>query len=72
MSAIPDDLDYRLREVELHTHKNGDRISSHEDLCAERYKNINDTLAAIKTILFWVGGALILGMAGVLVHQVFP
>lgn len=72
MTTIAPDFDDRIRNVEMTTQRNTDRISSHEDLCAERYKNINETLAAIKTILFWVGGALIAGMAAVLAHQVFP
>lgn len=53
------------------TQRATDRIGAHEDLCAERYKNINDTLDTIKKIMIAVGGALIVGMAGVLASQLW-
>lgn len=71
MTAVLDDLDERMRGVELKTQSNTDRMSSHEDICAVRYANINDTLAGIKKIMFWVGAAMITGMAAILVRQLF-
>jgi len=41
-------------------------IESHEDLCAERYGNINDTLRTIKSILGWAGGTIFMMLIGVL------
>lgn len=32
-----------------------DNIEGHEQLCAERYLNINETLKTIKSILAWAG-----------------
>lgn len=72
MAVAIEEIGERLRDVELKTQSNTDRISSHEDLCAERYKNINDALETIKKVMFWVGAALITGMAAILVSQVFP
>lgn len=60
-------------------------INHHEDICAERYKNINDSMLAIeqradkgfseiKGILKWAGGALfsiILGLLAFLAQQQF-
>jgi len=37
------------------------KINAHEDLCAERYKNINDSLSRITKLMGW-GGALLAGM----------
>lgn len=71
MAAIPDDFSARLRKVELDGQSNADRIDAHEDLCAERYKNIHDTMDTIKKILLWVGAAMIAGMATILSKQVF-
>jgi hypothetical protein len=51
-----------------------DNISGHEDLCAERYDNINDTLKTIKQILGWAGGTiftmLLATLSWLLVQQV--
>lgn len=43
----------RARADEAHS-----KIEGHEELCAERYKNINDTLGTIKSILGWAGGSI--------------
>lgn len=72
MAAVLEHVEERLREVELVAQRSTDRMVSHEELCAERYKNINDTLGTIKSILFWVGAALVAGMAGILLKQVWP
>ena len=71
MAAVTEGFDDRLREVELHTQRNADRISSHEDLCAIRYQGINDSLENLKSVLLRVGFLLLTGMAGVLVKLVF-
>lgn len=71
MAAVTEGFDDRLREVELHTQRNADRISSHEELCAERYKTINDSIASMQSVLMKVGALLLTGMAGVLVKLVF-
>jgi hypothetical protein len=51
-----------------------DDLSGHEDLCAERYKNINDTLKTIKSILAWAGttifGLLIATLGWLVIQQV--
>lgn len=72
MSVLLEEIDKRMRGVELGTQSNSDRISSHEDLCAVRYATINDTLAGIKKIMSWIGAALVTGMAAILIRQVFP
>lgn len=36
-----------------------DKIEAHEDLCAERYRNINESVAEIKNILKWAGSGII-------------
>lgn len=70
MSAIPEDLDGRLRDVERVSQSNTDKMSAHEDLCAERYKGIHDSIAAIRgdsrqtnAYLIGVGLALVAGLA---------
>ena len=72
MATAAEDLYDRMREVEMSGQRTADRIVSHEEICAERYKNINETLASMKGIMMWFGGALVIGMAGVLVKQVWP
>lgn len=37
--------------------KNEQEIGAHEDLCAERYRNIGTEIAALKGIFKWMGGA---------------
>lgn len=34
-------------------------INKHEDVCAERYKNINASIAELKAIVKWAGGLII-------------
>jgi hypothetical protein len=34
------------------------KINAHEDLCAERYKNINDSLSLIMKFIGWGGAAM--------------
>ena len=72
MVAAVEVMDERLREVEMTQQRTADRVSSHEEICAERYANINDTLGALKRVLFWFGGLLVTGMATILVRQVWP
>lgn len=71
MAAVPDDFSARLRRVELDTQSATDRIKSHEEICAERYKNINENIGAIRSILLKAAGLLITGTVGILVKLVF-
>lgn len=71
MATTADDFSARIRKLELESQSNKDGLESHEDLCAERYKNIHETLVTIKSILLWVGGVAVVGMAGTLAAQVF-
>lgn len=71
LMASPELFDERLRDVELVSQRNTDRIGSHEELCAERYKTINDSIASMQSVLMKVGALLLTGMAGVLVKLVF-
>lgn len=41
---MTDQSEERLREAELAAVKAGERIESHERVCAERYQGINDKL----------------------------
>lgn len=44
-------------------------IEAHEDLCAERYNNINNSIGEIKSILKWAGTTgflIIIGLLGFL------
>jgi hypothetical protein len=54
--------------------KANDELEGHENLCAERYKNINDTLKTIKSILAWAGttifGLLMVTLGWLVVQQV--
>lgn len=71
MAAVTESFDDRLRDVELSSQRNTDRIGSHEELCAERYKTINESIASMQSVLMKVGALLLTGMAGVLVKLVF-
>lgn len=71
MAAVSEGFDERLRDVELTTQRNHDRITAHEDICAVRYQGINDSLTNLRAILLKVGFLLLTGMAGVLVKLVF-
>lgn len=55
-----------------------ERVDGHERLCAERYQNVADTmddvlssLRGLWKIILITGGTLIVGMAGILAHQIF-
>lgn len=41
-------------------HKALNKIEGHEELCAERYKNIHSTLNLIMRVLAWGGSSLII------------
>jgi tRNA A22 N-methylase len=71
MAAASDDLSARLRRVELDTQSATDRIKSHEEICAERYRSINENLGAVRSTQAKVAWALIAGMGGILVKLVF-
>lgn len=72
MAVAADEVLERLRDTEMQVQRTADRIGSHEEICAERYKTINESLSRIMGIMMWFGGALVLGMAGVLVKQLWP
>jgi hypothetical protein len=71
MAATMERLDERLREVESDSRSNRERITAHEDICAERYENINDSIAGMRSVLLKVAFLLLTGMAGVLIKLVF-
>lgn len=85
MAAIPEDFSARLRQVEMAAHSATQRIEAHEDICAERYKNIHEGMNAMRdeqkqqreasgrtnTYLIRIGLALIGFMAAILGAQVF-
>ena len=71
MATSVDDYSQRLRTVELAAQSAGDRIRSHEDICAERYRAINENIGAMRSILVKAAGLMITGMAGILVKLVF-
>jgi hypothetical protein len=59
------DLEDRLREVES-------RVSKHEAVCEERYKQIFAELRSMTSLIRTVGLMLLTGMAGVIISQVMP
>jgi hypothetical protein len=70
MAAVPDDYSARVRTLELASQSNADRLEAHEDICAERYKNIHDGMAAMRsdnkqtnTYLIGIGLMVIAGLA---------
>ena len=71
MAAVVETLDQRLRDVELAAQSNSDRIKSHEEICAERYANINESISGMRSILVKVAVVLITSMGGILVKLVF-
>lgn len=71
MSAAVENFEERFRDVELSTQRNADRIGSHEEICAERYKNINESLADVNRTVRWAATGLIGGMMLILVKLVF-
>jgi hypothetical protein len=65
------EVEERLRNVEAH-------ISTHEAVCAERYRQINENFAVLNRIvqkatvgIFFGGFTLICGMAAIFVKLVF-
>ena len=42
------------------------KINAHEDLCAERYKNINESLSRIMKLIGWGGSFLAVLIVGLL------
>jgi len=43
------------------------RLSTHEEVCAMRYEQINARLKRLETILIKASGAMLLGMGGIIV-----
>ena len=71
MVAIPESFDGRLREVEFSSRSNEDKLNAHEDLCAERYKNIHESIGDINRTVRWAAASLLTGMAAILVKLLF-
>ena len=63
--------DERLREVELSAQSNADALEGHEEVCAERYKGIKDSLDKLNRVVSWASTALITGMAALLLKLLF-
>ncbi len=61
----------RLREAEEGVLTNEMKLKSHEDQCAIRYGHIHASINSIRGILLWVGGTLLVGMAGILTKLLF-
>ncbi len=68
---MTEQLHSRLSAVERESLTNMIRLAEHEKQCAERYEGINDNIRAMKSIIQWFGGALLVGMAGVLTRLLF-
>lgn len=49
MSANADDFSARVRSLELESRSNSDKLVAHESICAERYKNINESIRAVRS-----------------------
>lgn len=65
--------DERLRDVERVSWDNDLKLTAHEDICAERYKGIQDKLDRMNTQITWAATGLIGGMAALLVKLlIFP
>lgn len=43
------------------------RMDAHEDICAQRYGELQTTLASLNNRMFVAAGALIVGMGGLIV-----
>lgn len=71
MASTSNEIYDRLRDVEDASLRNTLGLQSHEKECAIRYAGIQESVTGIKNVLMWVGGALLVGMAGVLVRLVF-
>lgn len=70
MATTADDFSARVRKLELDSQSNADRLEAHEDICAERYKNIHEGMNAMRgdnqrrdAYLLGIGLALIAGLA---------
>jgi hypothetical protein len=69
--SVPEDFSARVRKLELDTQSTSDRIKSHEEICAERYSDIRESIRGMRSILVKAAGLLVTGMAGILVKLVF-
>lgn len=47
------------------------RLSTHEAVCAERYANILSRMGRVETLMIATAGAIILGMASLIITLVF-
>jgi hypothetical protein len=65
------DIDGRLREVEMESAANRITLASHEKECAVRYAHINENITDLKRWVLGFGAGLIVGMGGILAKLVF-
>lgn len=72
MQERVDDMESRLRDVEA-------KVTTHEAICAERYRQIIESAARMaeemrgtNSLIRTVGLLLLAGMAGVIISQVLP
>ena len=67
------EFDGRLRAVERLSQANDLQLTSHEDVCAERYKGIQDNLNRMNRAINWAAAGLRTGMAALLIKLlIFP
>lgn len=71
MAATAESFEPRLRAVEGASQEALLRLDGHEEVCAERYQNIHESVGGIKRLLSRVTIALLAGMAAILVKILF-
>lgn len=64
-------LDTRMRNVEMAAERVALRIDAHEEVCAERYGNINSSIGSINRTIRWAAVTLLSGMGAILVKLLF-
>ena len=47
------------------------RLRTHEEVCAERYKNLLERMTRMEKILFGVGGAICFAMLSLVMAMIF-
>ena len=71
MASVAEAIEERLRDVQLSTQSNRDKLESHEEICAVRYASINDSIGDINRNMRWAAVSLLTGMAAILVKLLF-
>jgi hypothetical protein len=49
----------------------GARLAVHEAVCAERYKNLSDSLSDIKNLIKWLVGSVLTGLVTALAFMIY-